>query len=267
MGQRDVGDRRRLLKSRGAWGLEHWPVSSARAAGASRGRDTGRRSSETKGIYAGWLVRRRRDVAGCDHAVGDFLAQKGPLETFGFGPLDSLVLSGGNGHSPGRSLACKIPPSPYRSECPAGRRASLLRNEPVAVDCACMCGRFGFSDVEKMPERFSAARPLLIEPRYNAAPGQDLPVVLREDSENALALMRWGLVPSWARDEKIGYKMINARVETVGERPSYREPLQSRRCLVPAQLVLRVEAGAGRPEDPVCDPPEGRGAFCDGRAL
>ena len=48
--------------------------------------------------------------AGCDHAVGDFLAQKGPLETFGFRPLDSLVLSGGNGHSPGRSLACKIPP-------------------------------------------------------------------------------------------------------------------------------------------------------------
>ena len=72
MGQRDVGDRRRLLESRGAWGLEHWPVSSARAPGASRGRDTGRRSSERKGVEAGWLVRWRRDGTICDHAVGEF---------------------------------------------------------------------------------------------------------------------------------------------------------------------------------------------------
>ena len=125
-----------------------------------------------------------------------------------------------------------------------------MRNEPVAVDCACMCGRFGFSDVEKMPERFSAARPLLIGPRYNAAPGQDLPVVLREEGENALALMRWGLVPSWAHDEKIGYKMINARVETVGERPSYREPLQSRRCLVPANWFFEWKPERVGPKTP-----------------
>ena len=113
-----------------------------------------------------------------------------------------------------------------------------------------MCGRFGFSDVEKMPERFSAARPLLIGPRYNAAPGQDLPVVLREEGENALALMRWGLVPSWANDEKIGYKMINARVETVGERPSYREPLQRHRCLVPANWFYEWKPERVGPKTP-----------------
>ena len=75
-------------------------------------------------------------------------------------------------------------------------------------------------------------------------------MVLREESENALALMRWGLVPSWARDEKSSYKMINARLETVGERPSYREPLQSRRCLVPANWFFEWKPERVGPKTP-----------------
>jgi putative SOS response-associated peptidase YedK len=75
-------------------------------------------------------------------------------------------------------------------------------------------------------------------PRFNIAPSQDVPVVVGEDEPDrflrVLRFFRWGLVPSWAKDEKIGYKMINARSETVHEKPSFRKALSLRRCLVPA---------------------------------
>jgi putative SOS response-associated peptidase YedK len=73
-------------------------------------------------------------------------------------------------------------------------------------------------------------------PRYNVAPGQQIAVVRQEASQPArlLSLMRWGLIPSWSKDAAIGYKMINARSETVATRPSYRGPLRSQRCLIPA---------------------------------
>jgi putative SOS response-associated peptidase YedK len=71
------------------------------------------------------------------------------------------------------------------------------------------------------------------QPRYNVAPTQTLPVVVRH-SPNHLEMMRWGLIPSWAKDASIGSRMINARAETVAEKPAYRGPLRSQRCLVPA---------------------------------
>ena len=72
-----------------------------------------------------------------------------------------------------------------------------------------------------------------LAPRFNAAPTQTLPVIVRQ-SPNHLALMRWGLVPSWAKDASIGSRMINARVETVAEKPAYGRLLRRQRCLVPA---------------------------------
>jgi putative SOS response-associated peptidase YedK len=60
-----------------------------------------------------------------------------------------------------------------------------------------------------------------------------MPVVVHKGEQNSLEMMKWGLVPSWAKDPRIGNKMINARAETVLEKPSYRKPLQSKRCLVP----------------------------------
>jgi len=73
------------------------------------------------------------------------------------------------------------------------------------------------------------------KPRYNIAPTQKNPVVLLDEiRERIITDMRWGLIPSWAEDEKIGYKMINARVETVSEKPSFKKALITRRCLVPA---------------------------------
>ncbi|MGB8579938.1 MAG: SOS response-associated peptidase [Candidatus Sulfotelmatobacter sp.] len=73
-------------------------------------------------------------------------------------------------------------------------------------------------------------------PRYNIAPSQSVPVV-RQDATRPVrssSLMRWGLIPSWAKDAKAGYKMINARAEIIAEKPAFREPLLSRRCLIPA---------------------------------
>src|SRR5690606_7874863 len=69
---------------------------------------------------------------------------------------------------------------------------------------------------------------------YNVAPSQDVLVIGLRLGARAAALHRWGLIPSWAKDPSIGYKMINARAETVHERPAYRGPFRSRRCLIPA---------------------------------
>ncbi len=71
-------------------------------------------------------------------------------------------------------------------------------------------------------------------PRYNIAPSQLAPVILNVDGTRVLDLYRWGLIPSWAKDMKIGNKMINARCETVDEKPSFRRLVNKRRCIVPA---------------------------------
>jgi putative SOS response-associated peptidase YedK len=72
-------------------------------------------------------------------------------------------------------------------------------------------------------------------PRYNIAPEQDNPVVVRDaGGHNHLELMRWGLVPAWSKEAKVGYSTINARAETVASKPAFRKPLATQRCLVPA---------------------------------
>jgi putative SOS response-associated peptidase YedK len=104
-----------------------------------------------------------------------------------------------------------------------------------------MCGRYGvYHSGAELAERFLTAQPGLfayvpeLEPRYNAAPTQTLPVILARDGKPVLERMRWGLVPFWAKDPSIGSKMINARAETLAEKPAFRAPLKRRRCLVPA---------------------------------
>jgi putative SOS response-associated peptidase YedK len=83
-------------------------------------------------------------------------------------------------------------------------------------------------------ERFQVEhiqQPLL--PSYNVAPGATMPVVVRDDT-NRVELMKWGLIPFWAKDPKLSYKTINARAETVASSPAFREAFRRRRCLVPA---------------------------------
>lgn len=100
-----------------------------------------------------------------------------------------------------------------------------------------MCGRFGQkASSAELAAAFEAAwrceEPQL--PRFNVAPTQHAPVLLMDQGSRVLDVFRWGLIPSWARDASIGNKMINARAETVVEKPAYRAAFQRRRCLVPA---------------------------------
>jgi putative SOS response-associated peptidase YedK len=70
------------------------------------------------------------------------------------------------------------------------------------------------------------------EPSYNVAPGQDILAVIHDGKEKRAGYLKWGLVPSWAQDEKIGYKMINARSETAHEKPSFKKLMNRKRCLI-----------------------------------
>lgn len=98
-----------------------------------------------------------------------------------------------------------------------------------------MCGRFSNTkSLKKIKERYRIDKsPLDWTPRFNIAPSQEVPIVL-DEGNRALKWMKWGLVPSWAKDPAIGNKMINARAETLAEKPSYKRAFQHRRCLVPA---------------------------------
>ena len=97
-----------------------------------------------------------------------------------------------------------------------------------------MCGRFAFySPAEATAALFGVPNAPAVEPRYNIAPTQYL-AAIRETDDHAreLVMLRWGLVPFWAKDPSIGNRMINARAETVAEKPSYRAAYRHRRCLV-----------------------------------
>jgi putative SOS response-associated peptidase YedK len=99
-----------------------------------------------------------------------------------------------------------------------------------------MCGRYAIVLVGDgtLQRRFSLEEVLEDPPaRYNAAPTQTLPVIIG-DGSNSLAMMKWGLIPFWAKDASIGSRMINARAETVAEKPAFKRSLRSQRCLVPA---------------------------------
>jgi len=96
-----------------------------------------------------------------------------------------------------------------------------------------MCGRYTISTpYQQLALRFGVREPLdSIGPRYNAAPGQLLPVITN-DHPSTVELFRWGLVPYWAKDPKIGHRLINARSETAAIKPSFRRAWRRRRCLV-----------------------------------
>lgn len=98
-----------------------------------------------------------------------------------------------------------------------------------------MCGRFTLRrDTDEVVERFSVENiEFEITPRYNIAPSQLIPVIT-DSGVRTLSGYKWGLVPFWAKDPKIGNKMINARAETLTEKASFRQALTRRRCIIPA---------------------------------
>ncbi len=95
-----------------------------------------------------------------------------------------------------------------------------------------MCGRYNLAEVDELSKRFGVYVDGLV-PRYNIAPTQDVPVVVGGEVRS-LSLMRWGLVPHWAKDLSMSSRMINARAETVDSKPTYKDSFCCRRCLVPA---------------------------------
>ena len=97
-----------------------------------------------------------------------------------------------------------------------------------------MCGRFAFySPSEAAVALFGVSTSIEIEPRYNIAPTQFVAAIRDgENKQRELVMLRWGLVPFWAKDPSIGNRMINARAETVAEKPSYRAAYRHRRCVV-----------------------------------
>jgi putative SOS response-associated peptidase YedK len=101
-----------------------------------------------------------------------------------------------------------------------------------------MCGRFTatfeFSDIRV---RWNLDHDLpKYTPRFNVAPetSPNIPVIVRQKNVNECRLMRWGLIPSWAKDPSIGNQMINARAESLMEKPAFKDLVRSRRCIIPA---------------------------------
>jgi putative SOS response-associated peptidase YedK len=120
-----------------------------------------------------------------------------------------------------------------------------------------MCGRYTLTQTN--PDQFVATfsledpPPSDLPPRYNIAPTQPIPTIVRnpDTGRNEFKIMRWGLIPSWSKDASVGSKMINARCETLVEKPSFRTALNKRRCLVVADGFYEWKTQAGGSKQPV----------------
>jgi putative SOS response-associated peptidase YedK len=98
-----------------------------------------------------------------------------------------------------------------------------------------MCGRYALiSDPAELAAQFDVAPPSAFAPRYNIAPSQPVLLVRNENQRRTSACLQWGLLPSWSKEATAGRRPINARAETVAEKPSFRAAFRRRRCLVPA---------------------------------
>lgn len=99
-----------------------------------------------------------------------------------------------------------------------------------------MCGRYSlFANGENLAERFDFdIEDFEWVERYNIAPSQHVLAIVNSQTGNRAGMLKWGLVPSWAKDPKIGYKMINARSETIDKKPSFKRLLKRRRCIIAA---------------------------------
>ncbi len=115
-----------------------------------------------------------------------------------------------------------------------------------------MCGRYTLSTpADLLADMLQLESIVELEPRFNIAPSQEAPVVIAEPETAArhLKLLKWGLVPFWAKDSTIGNRMINARSETVAEKPAFRTSFRKRRCLVVADGFFEWKATGG-PKQP-----------------
>ena len=132
----------------------------------------------------------------------------------------------------------------------ASLRGLSASSVPPAARHIPLCGRYTLSvPLSNLVDSFDVLPPEFdYQPRFNIAPTQDAPVIAEDENGRRVGLLRWGLIPFWAKDQAIGNRMINARSETVGEKPAFRSAFQRRRCLVPADGFYewkKVEEGGG----------------------
>ena len=126
-----------------------------------------------------------------------------------------------------------------------------------------MCGRYLFiSPLESVQRMFKFNQMSNLGPNYNVAPTHEMPIVRRQkdDHGNELAIARWGLIPHWAKDLKIGYSTINARSETAASKPAFRDAFKKRRCLVLADGLFEWQRN-GKDKTPYLIRLKGGGPF------
>lgn len=115
----------------------------------------------------------------------------------------------------------------------------LIYNETklVLIGGVHMCGRFTlFASFENILEEFEiqkAIQEIFYKASYNIAPSQQILSIINDGEKNRMGFLKWGLIPSWAKDNNMALKMINARSETVNEKPSFKKSFYQRRCIIP----------------------------------
>jgi len=110
-----------------------------------------------------------------------------------------------------------------------------------------MCGRYVFtSPLDALQQMFRFGQRPNLPPNYNVAPTHEMPII----NGDGLLLARWGLIPHWANDEKIGYNTINARSETAASKPAFRDAFKRRRCLVPADGYIEWQRVSPKEKQP-----------------
>jgi putative SOS response-associated peptidase YedK len=133
-------------------------------------------------------------------------------------------------------------------------RLLIATNSPICHNLP-MCGRYRLSRRKQIVEEYfdcGSDEPDW-SPRFNIAPTQPVPVIRQNPKEpiRKLSLMRWGLIPSWAKDSSVAASMINARAETAATKPAFRDPLKHRRCLIPADGFYEWMR-TGKAKQPYC---------------
>ena len=130
-----------------------------------------------------------------------------------------------------------------------------------------MCGRYNLiTDAQALVDHFEIENSLLEQsdwtPAFNIAPGQAVPIVRITDQGRQLLLARWGLVPHWSKEPTVKYSTINARAETVAEKPAYRHAYRRQRCLIPATGFYEWQRlGDKKIPHHICKPDNGLFAF------
>jgi len=130
-----------------------------------------------------------------------------------------------------------------------------MQNVTLICNTFLMCGRYRLSRRKQVVEEYFDSAPTEHDwnPRYNIAPTQNAPIIRQNPKEPAreMSLVRWGLIPSWAKDPSVAARMINARSETANIKPAFRDALKCRRCLIPADAFYEWKR-AGKSKQPYC---------------